>query len=495
MDLLYLPNVDGLLVTADNPARVDLLGIDHARCAALHNYLVHYAWVAEGRAPASLHSNNNTFFTAYGAVAEALRPRLDPSLAAFLAAAMLPPDANTPEHAPFFFWASGLSEPDFLFASDIADLFDQPPDSLVCLYFHNIGQGGAPGGGVFYHQDCHRAAVFMHMDDYDFALPVEAHPALWHPLETVLSNWIDLLRLGKITASPRDTPALFGSEKIGPWEWRPYSEAQVAACVGEWDRLCGAIEARVVLLLPPASTAATTTTNAAELEPEPLLSPATLDAASVPEPCFARAFLTRARRPQFRCIAPGLLLPPQDAPEFAAAQPFTRLPRAPHVIPPVCLFSTARGEREANLTGSLSPFCNSFRAESADSPIPSQVPAGVYSESVERNAFDNAEEGFWLLLPYGLEGNIWDASAGARKSDGSSVRRGQVADLFQHGYKPFGGDYYRPQRLERLLDCWRRLVDEGVWSVGPQGVEGTIDTFREADTAARRSDYIISPTW
>ena len=494
MDLLQLPNVDGLLVTADTPARVDLLGMDHARCAALHNYLVHYAWVAEGRAPASLHGNNSTFFTAHGAVAEALRPRLDSSLAAFLAAAMLPPDANTPECAPFFFWAGELSEPDELFANDIADLFDQPPDSLVCLYFPNIGQGGESGGGVLYHQGCHRAAVFMHMDDHDFALPVEAHPALWHPLETVLSNWIDLLRLGKITASPSDTPALFGSEKIGPWEWRPYSEAQVAACVAEWDRLCGAIEARVVLLLP-ASTAATTTTNAAEPDPEPLVSPATLDAASVPKPCFARAFLTRARRPQFRCIAPGLLLPPRDATEFAAAQPFTRLPRAPHAIPPVCLFSTTRGEREADLTDSSSPFCNGFRARSADSPVPSRVPAGVYSESVERNAFDNAEEGFRLLLPYGLEGYVWDPSAGARKSDGSSVRRGEVADLFQHGYKPFGGDYYRPQRLERLLDCWGRLVDEGVWSVGSQGVEGTIDTFREADTAAHWRNYIISPTW
>jgi hypothetical protein len=146
----------------------------------------------------------------------------------------------------------------------------------------------------------------MHMDDYDYALPVKAHPALWHPLETVLSNWIDLVCLGKITASPRDAPALFGSEKIGPWEWRPYSEAQVAACVGAWDGLCDAIEARV-LALPPVSTSTTIRT----VEPEPLVGPDALDAASVPEFCFARAFLTGARRPQFRCIAPGFLLPPR----------------------------------------------------------------------------------------------------------------------------------------------------------------------------------------
>ncbi|KAI1505506.1 hypothetical protein F5X99DRAFT_368249 [Biscogniauxia marginata] len=486
MDASQLPNVDGLLVTADNPARADLPGMDYARCAALHNYLVHYTRVSEGRTPASLHGNN-TFFTTHGAAAEALRPRLHPSLVAFLAAAILPP-ADDPEPTPFFFWANGLSDPNELFADLTANLFDEPADSLVCLYFPNIGQGGEFGGGLFYHQGCHRAAVFMHIDDYDYALPVEAHPSLWYPLETVLSNWIDLIRLGKITASPRDAPALFASEKIGPWEWRPYSEAQVAACLRAWDRLCDAIEARILPLLLPTST----TTNA--VEPEPLLAPSALDAASVPKPCFARDFLSRARRPQFRCIAPGLLLPPPDAPEFAASQPFTRLPRDPQAIPPVCLFPAARGELKADLTGSSSPFCNNFRAMSANSPVPSQIPVGVYSESVERNAFDNAEEGFRLLLPYGLEGDVGDPGAGAQKSDGSFVGTGTVTELFQHGYKPFGGDYYRPQRLERLLDHWRKLVDEGIWSVGSQGVEGTIDTFRQADKAHRR-DYVISPTW
>ncbi|KAK4033109.1 S-adenosylmethionine synthase protein [Parachaetomium inaequale] len=460
MDVSQLPSVSGLLVTADNPARTDLLGMDHARCAALHNYLVHYAWIAEGHPPASLHGNsNNTFFTAYGAAAEALRPRLDPSLAAFLDTAMLPP-IDGPDPAPFFFWASGLTEPDVLFANQEADLFDEPVDSLVFLYLPNTGQGAESGVGLFYHQGCHHAAVFKHMDDYDFAMPVAAHPELWHPLETVLSTWIDLIHLGKIVASPRDAPPLFGVEKIGPWEWRPYSEAQVASCVGAWDRLCAAIEARVSLLSP---TGTTSTTSAAK--PEPLLTPPTLDAASIPKPCFARSFLSRTRRPAFRYIAPGLLLPPPDATEFTALKPYASLPRSnSHAIPPVCLFATARGERrEADVAGPSSPFCRPFWARSNDEAssllLPSRVPAGVYSEAVERDCFDNAEEAFRLLLPFGLEGDVHARGEdvnrivkGARKSDGSFVRRGTAAELFQHGYKPFGGDYYRAQRLERLLE-------------------------------------------
>ncbi|OTA91100.1 hypothetical protein M434DRAFT_356439 [Hypoxylon sp. CO27-5] len=486
MDISQLPDVSGLLVTADNPARADLSQMDYERCAALHNYLVQYAWVSEGHPPASLPSNN-TFFTAHGAAAEDLRSRLHPSLAAFLATAMMPPLGGP----PFFFWVNGLSDLDFFFADQVTELYDEPEDSVVCLYFPNVGQGGEFGGGLFYHQGYHRAAVFMHMDDYGYALPVEKHRSLWHPLETILSNWIDLIHLGKITASPRDTPALFGSEKIGPWEWRPYSEAQVTACVGAWDRLCNAIEARVLPFLQ------LTGTTAGEVEFEPLVAPSVLDAASVPNPCFARSFLSRARRPQFRCIAPGLLLPPKDASGFTALQRFTRLPRDPQAIPPVCLFPAERANIKANLTGSSNPFCKDFRATSTNSRVPSRVPAGVYSESVERNAYDNAEEGFRLLLPYVLGGDVNYPSVGARKSDGSYVTTGSAVELFQHGYKPFGGDYHRPQRLERLFDHWRMLVDEGTWllaPIWPQGLEGTIDTFKEADTWQWR-DYAIPPTW
>ncbi|KAH8744310.1 hypothetical protein F5883DRAFT_590273 [Diaporthe sp. PMI_573] len=475
-------DIDGLLVTTENPPRGGAAAMDHARCAALHNYLVRYAWLADGRSPDDL-PVNNTFFTTHGPAAEAIRPRLDPSLAAFLDAAVLPGDPS--EAPPFFFWVQGLSEPEELFANETADLYDEPEDSLVCLYWPNIGQGGESGGGLYYHQGTHRAAVFMHMDDLAYALPVEAHPTLWNPLETVLSNWVELLQLGKITASRAEEPALFGVEKIGPWEWRPYSEAQVTACIGAWDRLCEAVEAE----MPPSPGGSGGGVAAAgDVQ---LLSHAVLDAALVPEESFAHAFLSRARRPRFRHVAPGLSLPPACEREFASLQRFTTLPRSPQAVPPVCLFAS---ERPAHLEGSSSPFCDDFKARSPDSLVPSSVPAGIYSESVNRTVFDNAEEGFRLLLPYGLRDGVWDEGAGARRSDGSVVGQGTVAELFQHGYKPFGGDYYRPQRLERLFDHWHKLVAEGIWSVGPQGVEGTIDTFKEAD-AERWRDYYIPPTW
>ncbi|KAL7908060.1 hypothetical protein GGI35DRAFT_453314 [Trichoderma velutinum] len=489
MDNSTFADVSTLLVTAENPALNDTLGLDHERCVALHNHLVHYAWSAEGRSPATLNSSRKTFFTTYGTEAEALRERLDPSLAAFLNAALLPPDGSDGlDPAPLSVFVAGFSEPDNFFAQEVADLFDEPVDSLVYLYYPNVGQGGGSGGGLLYHQGSHRATVLMHMWDYDYVLPFAAHPELWHPLETVLSNWIELIHLGKtqITPSPRDESGRYGSEKIGPWEWLPYSEPQVAACLDAWDQLCEAIETRVSQI--------TSGITFDAINPVRLLDPAVLDAASVPDPCFARSFLTRARRPLFSSIAPGLILPPSDAAGFIAAQQFTKLPRTCHAIPPVCLFPAAEGEPEFILTASSNPFCNDFRATTADSVVPSQVGAGVYSESVERDAgYDYAEEGFWLLLPYSFESE-WDAIDGARKSDGSLIARERLTDLFQHGYKLFGGDYYRPQRLERLFDCWRKLIEQNVWSVGSQGVQGTLDRFKEAGTA-RWKDYVIPPAW
>ncbi|KAK8062811.1 hypothetical protein PG997_014908 [Apiospora hydei] len=469
-----LPNVDALLVTANNPARTDLSGMDHARCAALHNYLLHHAWVAEGRPPAQLYESGKTFFNDNhpdGWRAQALRPRIHPSLAAFLDTALLRPvrkDWSQNNHEGvgpegLFFWASGINaeDPEGFFNQDAADLHDEDPDSLVCLYGCN--EGGESGGGVYHHQPSHHAAVFLDMWDHDYAMPVAAHPELWHPLETILSNWIELIRVRKVVAVPKpeseflhdplhDHLPIAGD---GLWKWRPYGEGQVATCVGAWDRLCDAIQARII----PAPGGGS---DSAGMERKPLLAPSVLDAAAVPSRCFARDFLTRARRPRFQCIAPGLFLPLENEREFAASQPITVLPRvSPQAVPPVCLFPAA--PRASRFYYSCRDVLaeESSSSSSSSSPSPSLVvPAGVYSEFVGMNGLDCAAEGFRLLLPFPLEGGEGlvpgesedeedSAATGARKSDGSPVGRGMMDELFQHGFKPFGG---RDGKVEGLSD-------------------------------------------
>ncbi|KAM5464887.1 hypothetical protein MferCBS49748_005309 [Microsporum ferrugineum] len=166
-------------------------------------------------AAAALRRNSYTYFALNGAAAEALRPRLHPSLAAFLDAATLPLHHYYPS-GNLFFYACSFNYPQYLFDNNAADLQDMPVDSLVNLY--DGGMNIEAGGGLFYRQGSHRAVAFMHMDAYDQAFPIEAHKELWHPLETVLSNWINLILIGKVIGSLPGEPGLFNCEKFECWE-------------------------------------------------------------------------------------------------------------------------------------------------------------------------------------------------------------------------------------------------------------------------------------
>lgn len=58
--------------------------------------------------------------------------------------------------------------------------------------------------------------------------------------------------------------------------------------------------------------------------------------------------------------------------------------------------------------------------------------------------------------------------------------------LFTHGICPVMKDH--PVRLEMVIRKWSELLDAGVWTVGPDGVEGGIehwDRFGDATERAR----------
>lgn len=279
-----------------------------------------------------------------------------------------------------------------------------------------------------------------------------------------------------------------------PWIWHSYGHIQVDTTVAAFHRLAEAIENRMPTSTPHIAGSAA------------LLSDEVLDSAHVPDECFIRSFLTQARRPRFKRIVPGLTVAENDAEAFSRTQKFTPLreaveeelgPLSGTVVPPLLIFPAVRdpngrsriaipGKKlNKDISGSWPRYLQHLEEES--------IPAGLYSEGVERRDMDSAEEGFGLVLasariPPG-------GSKHARKSDGSLMDVDGVFDLFQHGHKDFGGEWWRPQRLERLFDQWRKLVETGVWTVGPDGVEGTVDTFDDANTAMGWHHYWISPDW
>ncbi|ROV90899.1 hypothetical protein VMCG_09974 [Cytospora schulzeri] len=515
MDSSRLPNINNIpLVTSSNPARSDGT-FDYERCTTLHNFLVKYGWVGAGNLLRDL--THASFFEKHGDDAEELRDRLQPQVTSFLTSIIIPEET-------FFIWVEGVSEPSEMLQAEqlIPGETDISPDRYLVLYSTNPGLG-EHGVGVIYDQARNLAVLVLGIEDAEYVFPAETHTELWQPLETILSNWIEMIRIGKVTTrkpvghsgpaesdeegsdtegSGEDTESKDGdsesededevsasddfdpntNREYEPWVWHSYSDSQVDSTVSAFDRLVAAIEDRL-----PQRPATTEETH--------LLSESDLDAASVPKACFIRAFLAQARRPRFRNIAPGLLVPTRET--FAADQKFT--PRLEAVleagepdrdgtlVPPVLIFATAYGRRADldSLGDELSnPFVKHLALEDGDSGFP----AGLYSESVERTDIDGAEEGFRLILPFSLGQH-------ARKSDGSLIEEGSIAGLFQHGYKPFGGEWWRAQRLERLFVRWRELVETGVWPVGSDGVAGSIDTFRDADTASGWANYWIHPDW
>ncbi|KAK0630503.1 hypothetical protein B0T17DRAFT_598686 [Bombardia bombarda] len=488
MDLSQLPDISTVLVSLSNPVRTaNPPALDHARCAQLHNYLVKAGWLAPGRSLSDL--PQDSFFDRHGDTAEQLRDQLDPSVVAFLESIIIHDDYEV----PVFFWVENIAGPSRMFASANETLFpdEDEKNDVLSLYLTNPSLG-EHSLGLLYDQRHHRAVMALGIEDTGFFWPVEEHENLWHPLETVLSNWIALFHLGKVKAIPppneedddsnaddNDDAAQNvenESEAYGPWSWQPYSPAQVDGAVAAFDRLAAAIEERM-----PAPPQLSSSSSPQPPHQELLLSPSDLDAASVPCSCFIRSFLTRIRAPRFRTIAPGLLVP-HDPSAFAASQLFTPMPADSEygtVIPPVLIFpavGSSDGNQPvtvsfdpANRYQPINPFCRAFQD---GLPRGAAVPAGLYSESVERFQADVAEEGFRLVLPFCL-------AKEARKSDGrllvedGDVRSADVSvDLFQHGFKPFGGEWWRAQPLERLLIRWRELVQDGVWTVGAEGVEG-----------------------
>ncbi|PVH73741.1 hypothetical protein DL98DRAFT_576132 [Cadophora sp. DSE1049] len=123
--------------------------------------------------------------------------------------------------------------------------------------------------------------------------------------------------------------------------------------------------------------------------------------------------------------------------------------------------------------------------------IPEKIPLppGVYSATA-RLAEDNAEEGFSFILPFVLK-----LCPGLSKSDGRPLLKGRNDDLYQHGYKPFGGHRFRPQRLIKLLEIWTMMVRDGHWNVDRNGVAGGIDVFRQADDPQFANLYRIEADW
>ncbi|RAO73359.1 uncharacterized protein BHQ10_009371 [Talaromyces amestolkiae] len=475
-----LIDIEDALVSPLNPARDDGT-LDYERCARLHNYLVTYGWMARhGKGPHELDELLHRPKYLDNTRSNYPINRLHPAIIAFLNAVISP---EYDEGMCYFVGDLAVESADEFFIHE--ENHFENIDRFVKIYgtYYELGSQCL---GLVYDQELHRAAVPLFIGSLDCIEPIADYEDLWMPLETILTNWIHMVHIGKVIASTTFDEDSVEKLQNGMWRWQSYSPAQVDTAVAAMNRLLAAIETK----MPPESL------SSAHGD-KPLFTDEDLDVASIPQHCFIRSFLTRVRTPCFKYIAPGLEVP-HNAAAFSDRQKFTGLPYSPddsgedQYIPAVLIFASADSDRTLSFNNEVKSLF--FRY---NDPVPYSegypIPVGLYSEPVDRTCGNIAEEGFRLVLPFHQQPGR-GSNDGARHSDGSLIGRQTFTRLFQHGiYYPFGGEH-RAQRLERLLDRWRELVENGQWTVGRHGVEGVIDKFRDADGGAWR-DYWIPPDW
>ncbi|KAK6844433.1 hypothetical protein PG995_014543 [Apiospora arundinis] len=474
--------------------------MDYVRCAELHNRILEIGWARPGKQltigdgtdnknhpGAHVPQKHPNWFQHWGKRAEAMRPRLSQDLTAFLERAWVSGDDHS-----FFFYVNDLTPPNEMWAHE--ENFVRNPDDIdryLTLYSANV-YSSHPDGLVF---DQKKNLAIMQMDLFDWSTTHNGRQK-WYPLEVVLSQWLDMIEMGKVQTVAEGVSTRSG--RHDPWIEVGYSKRQLEETLKVWEQLLQAIETRIPGHEPSKTSDTLIDDSMVYLEDAGLF------------PGFVPEFLTKARRPAFRHIAPGIQLPDVDS--ITRHQPFryvelefpykhSEYPGSPKVQFPVLLFASSEG-----LTYNAPAVTNYYSFDRPPFERPwAQVrsyPAGLYFTMTDQGA-PGFEDGVKLVLPFGIGGRGWARTADGAKfgeltedgirTDAEIDGKDKFDSLFQLGYNPFVGAH--EVRLVQVLRAWVKLVESGHWKVGPDGVLGGMEKWRDADTRWHWKKYVVPMSW
>lgn len=337
-----------------------------------------------------------------------------------------------------------------------------------------------------YDQRTHTAAIHWDIGD---DLDIEIYG---QKLESILSVYIEMILRGRVVAlhddvdqepiiertedgnfrmTPRgperdpETGAKRLDGQLEPWTAMSWTMKDLVESLEIWKMLVESIERKMSL-------------DPHEPE-ERLFSEQTCEAAGIPTG-FARNFLTKAQKPRFRFIAPGLRV--LDTPEFIA-QPFLEAYRHESFatsrtdrIMPILLF---RGESMSS-TSNLK-FGYPYSDVGNHQAIVKECPVGLYLDPCLPSIELPFEDACTLILPFGFSG-IW-----ARHSNGTPVK--DCDDLLQSGTNPYIQQH--GHQLQAVLENAYMNVERGHWQVDEHGVSGGMGVWKDADTEQRWRSYWI----
>jgi hypothetical protein len=323
----------------------------------------------------------------------------------------------------------------------------------------------------------------------------------WHPLATVLEAWRDMIRVGKIQVTEDLTfedPPCEHLHKFDPWINVPYSDSMLEETINALDELVCAIESR----MPDASDADSMPENVGLVDDYDLKRSGIPAGLSGGMPMgFARAILQseEVRRPTFKYIAPGLMVPTAES---LSKQPFRNMaPDSPNDdpdnenhLPPILLFRSEQNYTappQSDRTGSDLPFSWPYNQVT-------QYPAGLYLAPVDHYSANDFEDECKLVLPFGIGSHGFArTSDGARFGENTEATDVQpkdtFADLYQPGYQPFVEIH--GVRLVKVIESWTQMVENGDWRVDEEGVVGGMEEWKKADMKEGWSKFVIPIGW
>ena len=418
---------------------------DPKRCAELYNALIHTGFGGSGKAEKGHRLQRNWFEVwRFDPCLGKCREAFTPQFTAFLEQVDVQVKSDgTPaeDDIALVYHLQPISSPGLMLNElHLSLLKDNDFDNMAFLFPSNIWNFS------------HRLGTFLEMDSMlIWYIPtmgdVRPDEAMWFTLEEYLEELhvaVCFERYGPVHWK-QDSP----NECILPgWMANPWTDHILEDTLTAYQNLVQAIAKRL-----PAGTA-----NGC-FENESLAMPSELPSDMFG---FPRAFLTRAKRPRFKYIAPGLTV-------YDPSSPTSPLPTKG---PDSQVYQTSN--RDIN---------NYF--EVYHCPV-ALFPAEATNEEVSES---NVRPGLWILpglewadevtlvLPYKVQD--------PRKEHGERYSRPSTIQLFQHVECPF----YAPHRtfLATMLRRWTELVESGIWKVNSDGVEGGIEFYRQADEEEKRN--------
>jgi hypothetical protein len=304
----------------------------------------------------------------------------------------------------------------------------------------------------------------------------------WYPLETVLEAWLDMIKKGKVKATKQGETEW---ERFEPWVLVPYTDAGLQETLDVFDNLVQAIEMRIPGFTP----------DGKHVE-YGLVDEGVLDSANIVDG-FVRRFLLRARRPQFRHIAPGLeTITTATFGKTPFTAFFTELPhniKENGEVPPLLLFFSDQYHIVQNAD---QPDGSRHFSYPYQTSVP-RYPLGLYFHAVH-GGFHRFDDECMIILPFGIGANGY-----ARTSDGSMFGENLEDDfpqaenkdssLYQPGHKPFGEMH--SVSLLAVLQSLLAMVEGGHWTVGPEGVTGGMNEWKKADRRNTWKNFVIPVSW